>query len=53
MESKKFDNYSNPYTIHTPINEQIAHWLEKNPEITVKEIQINQEDAIVFYEKTT
>lgn len=50
MESKKFDTYSNPYTFYTPITAQIDHWLDKNPNIKIKDLQVNKDDAIIFYE---
>jgi hypothetical protein len=51
MESKKFDNYSNPYLTFTPIDEQVSIWLESHPEVSIKDINMTDRDAIVYYER--
>lgn len=51
MESKMFNTHLNPYVAHTPIEEQLSIWLEDNPDIKIKELQVNKEDALVIYER--
>jgi hypothetical protein len=45
-----FNTYSNPYVTFTPIDEQISIWLEANPHIKVRDLDMSDRDAIVYYE---
>ena len=50
MKFIKFDSYSNPCLACIPIYEQVRRWLDSNPSVTIKEIEMNESDAFLFYE---